>query len=221
MTFYSFDVKLISLRKLSKSIHFAKDKETIFIMEEKEIIRSELDKRLFVYCGILVAVGTIITFGIFCDGGPEAWIDYAFGWGLLSIEAFLSWGGLILLVGGIVLFCACRHCEIIVTERRVYGVARFNSRVDIPLDSITSIGMRGLDKCISVASSSGLIKFIYIKNNSEIHKVVSELILGEKVINDKVGVSEADELKKYKGLFDQGIISQEEFDAKKKQLLDL
>lgn len=31
--------------------------------------------------------------------------------------------------------------------------------------------------------------------------------------------SPADELKKYKGLLDEGIISQEEFDAKKKQLL--
>ena len=33
--------------------------------------------------------------------------------------------------------------------------------------------------------------------------------------------SPADELKKYKDLLDQGIISQEEYDAKKKQLLDL
>ena len=30
-----------------------------------------------------------------------------------------------------------------------------------------------------------------------------------------------DELKKYKELLDQGIITQEEFDTKKKQLLDL
>jgi predicted Zn-dependent peptidase len=33
--------------------------------------------------------------------------------------------------------------------------------------------------------------------------------------------SSADELKKYKELLDQGIITQEEFDAKKKQLLGL
>ena len=34
-------------------------------------------------------------------------------------------------------------------------------------------------------------------------------------------ISAADELKKFKELLDMGIISQEEFDAKKKQLLDL
>ena len=34
-------------------------------------------------------------------------------------------------------------------------------------------------------------------------------------------ISEADELKKYKELFDAGVITQEEFDAKKKQLLGL
>lgn len=33
--------------------------------------------------------------------------------------------------------------------------------------------------------------------------------------------SSADELKKYKDLLDSGVISQEEFDAKKKQLLGL
>ena len=33
--------------------------------------------------------------------------------------------------------------------------------------------------------------------------------------------SNADELKKYKELFDGGVITQEEFDAKKKQLLGL
>ena len=34
-------------------------------------------------------------------------------------------------------------------------------------------------------------------------------------------VSAADELKKFKELLDSGVISQEEFDAKKKQLLGL
>jgi predicted Zn-dependent peptidase len=34
-------------------------------------------------------------------------------------------------------------------------------------------------------------------------------------------LSSADELAKYKGLLDSGVITQEEFDAKKKQLLGL
>ena len=39
------------------------------------------------------------------------------------------------------------------------------------------------------------------------------------VINQ--GVSAADELKKYKDLLDAGVITQEEFDAKKKQLMGM
>ena len=37
----------------------------------------------------------------------------------------------------------------------------------------------------------------------------------------KAPTSSADELKKYKDLLDKGVITQEEFDAKKKQLLGL
>lgn len=40
-------------------------------------------------------------------------------------------------------------------------------------------------------------------------------------INTVQSVSGADEIVKYKGLFDQGIISQEEFDTKKRQILGL
>ena len=39
--------------------------------------------------------------------------------------------------------------------------------------------------------------------------------------NDLGSGSNADELKKYKDLIDSGVITQEEFDAKKKQLLGL
>ena len=41
------------------------------------------------------------------------------------------------------------------------------------------------------------------------------------VITNQANASNADELKKYKDLLDNGVISQEEFDAKKKQLLKL
>ncbi len=40
-------------------------------------------------------------------------------------------------------------------------------------------------------------------------------------IKQEIPQSNADELAKYKDLLDKGIISQEEFDAKKKQLLGL
>ena len=117
--------------------------------------------------------------------------------------------------------------ELIVTDKRVYGKAMFGKRVDLPVDSISAVGTSML-KGIAVASSSGRIKFLGISNRDEIHKVISDLLVGRQekpisntVVKQEVQQSSADELKKYKELFDQGIISQEEFDAKKKQLLGL
>ena len=67
-----------------------------------------------------------------------------------------------------------------------------------------------------------------IQNSEEIHKSVSELLISRQgkqaettVIKQEIPQSNADELKKYKELLDSGVISQEEFDAKKKQLLGL
>ena len=58
------------------------------------------------------------------------------------------------------------------------------------------------------------------------YQVVSELLANRKtmpvpIIYQEKDTSNADELRKYKKLLDDGVISQEEFDAKKKQLLGL
>ena len=67
-----------------------------------------------------------------------------------------------------------------------------------------------------------------MKNNDEIHRVVSKLLVDRQdkpvpaaTIRQEVPQSKANELKEYKELLDMGIISQEEFNAKKKQLLGL
>ena len=66
------------------------------------------------------------------------------------------------------------------------------------------------------------IKFRCIKNRDEIYEVVSKLLMerqtSKMVFNEP---SPADELKKYKELLDTGAISQDEFETKKNQLLNL
>ena len=57
-----------------------------------------------------------------------------------------------------------------------------------------------------------------IKNFVEEAKMKASTSVSQTIIQEK---SSADELKKYKELLDMGIITQEEFDAKKKQLLGL
>ena len=115
-------------------------------------------------------------------------------------------------------------CEITVTDKRVYGKAAFGKIVDLPFDKISSVGTC-FPKGIVVATSSGVIKFWLLLNQEEVYTAISDLLKERQEKQVSVGVikesSEADELKKYKDLLDSGVISQEEFDAKKKQLLGL
>jgi len=117
-----------------------------------------------------------------------------------------------------------------VTDKRVYGKAAFGKRVDLPLDKISAVGT-GLFKTVAVSTSSGAIKFSMVANNNEIHTEISKLLLERQDVSatkaasatpvNPIASSNADEIKKYKELLDSGIITQEEFDAKKKQLLGL
>ena len=67
---------------------------------------------------------------------------------------------------------------------------------------------------------------IYNVCQDQLQKVLTELQLMENAVKRttqpvKNTSSNADEIVKYKNLLDQGIITQAEFDAKKKQLLGL
>jgi hypothetical protein len=72
-----------------------------------------------------------------------------------------------------------------------------------------------------------LTKFALIGNYAEIGNVLSKMINDRQDNTIKTGIktevsnSNMDDLVKLKTLLDQGIITQEEFDAKKKQLLGL
>lgn len=111
--------------------------------------------------------------------------------------------------------------KIVVTNKRVYGVARFGKRVDLPIDLISAVGTC-MFKGIIVSSSSGKIRFLLINNRDEIHKMISDLLIArqdKKQVENKTNVTE--ELKQYKELLDNGVITQEEFEKKKKQILGI
>lgn len=116
--------------------------------------------------------------------------------------------------------------ELTVTDKRIYGKIAFGKRVDLPVDSVSATATVSLLKGVAVSTSSGKIKFLVMKNAEEIYKVLNTLIIerqSQKNAQPQIITSQsnAEELKKYKELLDSGIISQEEFDAKKKQLLGL
>ena len=99
----------------------------------------------------------------------------------------------------------------------------------IKLDKINSVGVFGMtvrldtigDEDVVIGSYSPDIR---TKLSSEIQKIVNDYQSKKEAQSATTFVqqtSAADELKKFKELLDMGVITQEEFDAKKKQLLGL
>ena len=187
-------------------------------MEEKLLIQSERSyikilKAIIAPLLILEIIGLILflPMGLYYVVGIVFMIIGAFG------------------IFSLIFYWAIAKMEINVTNKRVYGIARFGKRVDLPLDSISAVAT-GMLKGIAVATSSGKIHFTGISNNKEIHEVISKLLIERQGkekpvtstdIRQEKSQSNADELKKFKDLLDSGVITQEEFDAKKKQLLGL
>lgn len=134
-----------------------------------------------------------------------------------SVVAFI---GLIIMFGGKTVLC--------ITDKRVYGKTIFGKRVDLPLDSISAVGLTSsFFGGISISSSSGRITFYYIPCREEIYKELGDLLVDRQTTKGNTSssggahISNTDELKKYKELLDNEVITQEEFEAKKKQLLGL
>ncbi|MCI5905492.1 MAG: SHOCT domain-containing protein [Oscillospiraceae bacterium] len=85
-------------------------------------------------------------------------------------------------------------------------------------------------KTLVIRSTSGTIRFKCVQNADEFVAAANKAIEENKKANRTAPVapapvvqfaSSADELKKFKDLLDSGVITQEEFDAKKKQILGL
>ena len=129
---------------------------------------------------------------------------------------------------GVLVYLWLGSYELTVTDKRIYGKVAFGKRVDLPVDSVSATSTIRMLKGVSVSTSSGRISFLVVKNADEIYKVVSNLLIERQqkkfntVVTATAPMSDgADQLRKYKDLLDSGVITQEEFDAKKKQLLDL
>ena len=131
-------------------------------------------------------------------------------------------------IGIISLICAKGYAsqKLIVTENSVkctYGLI-LKKNIDLPIDSINSVGFEKKEGVVKISTSSEKIEIVLLTNAEEIANVINDLIKKRQksgqptVINE---ASSADELAKFKKLLDSGIITQEEFDAKKKQLLGL
>lgn len=145
-----------------------------------------------------------------------AWIYLCFSFTLFGLIAM-------------VIYFAFTKSELIISNMNVKGKSLFGKEVALPLYMVSAYSTRSLFSTIAVATASGFTKFYLISNYKEIGEVLTGLlndrqknteVVSAPVIQAQSGNS-VSELKELKDLLDAGVITQEEFDAKKKQVLGL
>lgn len=201
-------------------------------MDEKTLINGKFSKTnlLSIIAGIIAIL--TLCYSIWWWQRVRAW-DLSRGYDMTLSKAIdngyfapFIFGGIPMLILAVVFYFWMSRCKLTVTNKRVYGVAAFGKRVDLPIDMISATASGALNS-ITVATSSGKISFWLITNRNEVLNTISDQLIKRQAahstttIKQEIPQSNADELKKYKDLLDSGVISQEEFDAKKKQLLKL
>lgn len=132
-----------------------------------------------------------------------------------------------------------KHCSLQLTNDGVNGNRKYflsNKHLKLPIEKVDSISIEStlLDKLlggqtVAIRSASGLIRFLCVRNAEEfvdktLFAIKSYKENSKAVSENKQQSSVDDELAKIvklKEMLNSGIITQEEFDAKKTQLLNL
>lgn len=148
---------------------------------------------------------------------------YYYGTKALTL-LILNWVFFVFFLISFIYYLCIKNCELTITEKNIIGKSISGRKVTLPLYMVSSFSTRKFLSLISVSSASGRTKFYFIANNQEIGDVLQNSI-NERQANtqttQQTPTNNLDELKKLKELLDAEIITKEEFEQKKKQLLDL
>lgn len=213
-------------------------------MNDKILINSKIDRKakaflliipaalifissvIFIVLAVITPLDSYYYYNPYYDSGYEAAFD---GHGGCLAFFIIACTFALLGIISLIMFWAYSKCELSITENNVKGKTLFGKVVVLPLYMVSAYATKKLFSTITIATSSGITKFALVENYLEIGNVLSQKI-NERQENTATSSnastpvyqsSAMDELKKLKDLLDAGIISQEEFDAKKKQLLGL
>lgn len=186
--------------------------------EERTLVKSKRHS-LMPFNLTVLAIGAVATLVLSIVGSAGRGIDEFLR--LLPIFIGIILGSILIILAIINGVFKLSNYSIKVTDKAIYGRIFMGKEVTLPLDSVSAVG-KILFKGVVVATSSGKVQFRLIKNVDEVYSTINKLIRSRQTKNSpQATTSNADELKKYKELFDSGVITQEEFDAKKKQILGL
>ena len=203
-------------------------------MDEEVLIQGEFTKKntLTIACLVLAAVCMVISIAIYdpFTNHDSIW-DHGYLYTALTFDFAEGIGvffylAIVLVIVAIFFWLLMSHCELTVSNMRVYGKAAFGKQIVLPYDEISSVGSC-YPQGVFVATSSGVVRFWFLINQRAVYSTISDLLKKrqygrtETIARDKISQNDIDELKKYKELLELGIITHEEFDSKKKHLLGL
>ncbi|MDO4370226.1 MAG: SHOCT domain-containing protein [Clostridia bacterium] len=197
---------------------------------------------------VLLLVSLIVAFGVFenCKGYEDfgsGYGGYYYWWTIydtfgefftaefFNFECFYGYMttlSVAALIAGIVVKANTEKCEITVTNETISGKLPRGKDVLIPLNQITAIN-RSPFNGVSITSVGNVSNFYCIENREEVMKAIFYLLANpqQNTPPDQAGSApvangtEAERLKKLKDLLDAGVLTQEEFDTEKKQILGL
>lgn len=137
-------------------------------------------------------------------------------------------------ITGLLIFCSCvllfsimftirinkeEKKELIVFEDSVLCKVNSKKSKQLVFEDINNVDFG--KNTLKIVGTGIKFKISNLTNAENIKSVIIEKKKTAQSKSDSLSINNADELIKYKNLLDNGVISQEEFDAKKKQILDL
>lgn len=116
-----------------------------------------------------------------------------------------------------------------ITDKNIRGRTFWGKEVVLPIHMISAYSKNNLFSSVTVSTGSGRITFFWMDNYKKISAVLQQIlnerqektVIGENLSTQNRGSNNLEELAKLKTLLDDNVLTQEEFDAKKKQLLGL
>lgn len=138
---------------------------------------------------------------------------------------FITWGAAVFVLLMVTLwYVADAQKSMSVDEDRILCKAGKKTTKEFLVKDVKSVELASL-KGLKVTGNGIKYKINLLKNAEELKKAIMDAVTALPVesvmLTTSIAPTSADELKKYKELFDNGVINEEEYNLKKKQLMNL
>jgi len=142
-------------------------------MEEKILFKGNLKinrlTSLFIILGLFIfLIGVIV-----CDFDIIALFRFALkGY----VEILFVLGALVCWIIAFVFYMMMKNCQLVITDKKIFGQDAFGKNVSLPLDKISAVSTNMLQS-LTITTSSGKISFGLITNGNEAWQIINDLLV--------------------------------------------